>query len=593
MNKTTCYLLPSITAVILGTLLALPAGVLVTGCKSPTGSESGEGLLTITVGKTARTLYPAQSLFTRYELSFPSGPKGAPMEAISFTEGTTKTVELRPGIWIITVTAFAGTAGFETASARGTIADVIITAGETTTKHLNLTPIAGGAEGFFSYSIEFPNEAVDSAVLTITTTEGAAVDGGPVNLMAIPPTEGKRTGTISLPAGYYLMNIQLRGVSRAGKTEVVHIYSGLTTQAAYTFTYDDLSPPISPGILIISIGFNYGAITITGSDGTNLLSKTGALDKSTTLTFSVQSDAGYSDIVWYMDGQLVPGAVDGSLTLHAVDYGTPNHSAIFTGKKDGIPYSQAIPFVVIQDDDPLSIASPYTLTVPLEAEAIQAEVQEAVHAAKAALFDGGVNPEGPGDGEAWTVRIIGLNLSGNSLAHLYTGLAASLNGDINLNLSACTGGSIGSAGLTGTAEEQEAILNRFITINLGKSLSTIKNGSGGATGAFRGFTRLTWLRAPGLTTVGSYAFYHCAGLITVELPKVTKFGTYTFNGCTALNAIKLGENPPAFGTGTFTGLKSTNTVTLTIPADTKTTYDAAYSGMQWGGTNVAVKIVER
>jgi hypothetical protein len=389
------------------------------------------------------------------------------------------------------------------------------------------------------------------------------------------------------------MTIQLRGVSRAGKTEVVHIYSGLTTQAAYTFTGDDLIPPASPGVLIIRIGFDYGAITITGSGGTKLLSKTGALDMPTTLTFSVQSDAGYSDIVWYVDGQIVSGAVDGSVTFHAVDYGTPNHSAIFTGKKDGIPYSQAIPFAVIQDDDPLSIASPYTLTVPLEAEATQAEIQAAVHAAKAALFDGGVNPAGPGDGETWTVKIIGLNLSGNSLAHLYTGLAASLNGDINLNLSACTGGSIGSAGLPGTAEEQETILSRFISINLGTSLSSIKNGSDGATSAFRGFTRLTWLRAPGLTTVGSYAFYHCTGLITVELPKVTRFGTNTFNGCTALSAIKLGENPPIFGTGTFTGLKPANTVTLTIPAGTKAAYDAAYSGMQWGGTNVAVRIVER
>jgi hypothetical protein len=100
------------------------------------------------------------------------------------------------------------------------------------------------------------------------------------------------------------------------------------------------------GSLSITIGFNYGEITITGSDGWNTISKNGYY--SFTLTLSA---AGYTGVVWYIDGDGT-GIPDtgGGITINAASYRTDSHTVTFTGvsESDGVLYSQLIPFTVIQ-----------------------------------------------------------------------------------------------------------------------------------------------------------------------------------------------------------------------------------------------------
>jgi hypothetical protein len=102
------------------------------------------------------------------------------------------------------------------------------------------------------------------------------------------------------------------------------------------------------GSLGISIGFNLGAITITGSDGINTISRGADTSKPTSLTLSVSSAAGYTGVQWYVDGVLESGATGDNITLTAAAYDIRNHSVTFTGIKDGILYSQLIPFTVEQ-----------------------------------------------------------------------------------------------------------------------------------------------------------------------------------------------------------------------------------------------------
>jgi hypothetical protein len=99
---------------------------------------------------------------------------------------------------------------------------------------------------------------------------------------------------------------------------------------------------IAPASLTINIGFNFGAITITGNDGTNTIRRTGS---PTSLTLSA---TGYIGVQWYVDGILKSGATSNSITLSAAAYDIRNHSVTFTGVKDGVPYSQLIPFRVVQ-----------------------------------------------------------------------------------------------------------------------------------------------------------------------------------------------------------------------------------------------------
>jgi hypothetical protein len=181
--------------------------------------------------KEARTLAPAQTNFTQYTASF-SGPGSQADVAIT---GGSASVNLIPGVWTITVTAYSGT---NTESGRGSVTETVVS-GQTARADIVISPLAGsGRTGSFAYSVSIPS--VDSASLSLTKMpENTALS--PIDLKAAASgSSGTAAGTQSLEAGYYLMKIRLeQGGRYAGRTEVAHIYNGLTTEAEYTFTDDD------------------------------------------------------------------------------------------------------------------------------------------------------------------------------------------------------------------------------------------------------------------------------------------------------------------------------------------------------------------
>ena len=104
--------------------------------------------------------------------------------------------------------------------------------------------------------------------------------------------------------------------------------------------------PSNAAYASISIGFNYNEVTISGSDGVNGISKSGAAGRPQTLSLSAA--AGYTAVVWYVDGNTAQG-ITGSgtaITLAAADYPVQIHSITFTGKWNGVLYSRIIPFTV-------------------------------------------------------------------------------------------------------------------------------------------------------------------------------------------------------------------------------------------------------
>jgi uncharacterized repeat protein (TIGR02543 family) len=190
----------------------------------------------------ARTLAPASTNFTSYRASF-SGPASRPEIEIT---GGSASVSLAPGSWTITVKAFAGT----NEAGRGS-KTVTVLSGLPATADITLGPITeGGIQGNFSYSIAIPPVAA-SASLSLTPMDSTVPVGG-------TPIDLKTTASgiiLGLDAGYYLLNIRLeQGGKYAGRTEVVHIYNGLTTAAEYVFTDDDFS-------IMMSIG---GSVDYTG-----------------------------------------------------------------------------------------------------------------------------------------------------------------------------------------------------------------------------------------------------------------------------------------------------------------------------------------
>jgi hypothetical protein len=199
--------------------------------------EAGTGTVSISsegVSTAARTLAPALTSFTRYVASF-SGPAAQP--DVVFTTNT-KSVNLAPGSWSITVTAYTGAADSYTAVGRGSAA-VTAVAGQAVEVATTITPITGeGGKGTLGYSVSFP--AVDTASLKLTNLTANAQ---PVTFNLNTTATGD---VANLDTGFYLLQISLvQGGKTAGKTDVVHIYKGLTTPAAYTFGGTDFGTAVT------------------------------------------------------------------------------------------------------------------------------------------------------------------------------------------------------------------------------------------------------------------------------------------------------------------------------------------------------------
>jgi hypothetical protein len=98
------------------------------------------------------------------------------------------------------------------------------------------------------------------------------------------------------------------------------------------------------GTANITVDFAYGEITIDGDNGSNVIFKSDDNGK-TSLSLSA---VGYTDVVWYVDGD--PGiTLNGtSIELKAADYTARKHSITFTGTANGRRYSsRPIPFTVM------------------------------------------------------------------------------------------------------------------------------------------------------------------------------------------------------------------------------------------------------
>jgi hypothetical protein len=166
--------------------------------------------------------------------------------------------------------------------------------------------------------------------LSLSAADFTVSSGGTISDVNVSDYTGTATVSVSFAANIgatpktYSVSIATDSAKIRGDATVV------ITQAAAT------------GSANITIGFNYGEITITGSDGSNVISKSGAYGPSS-LSLSA---TGYTDVVWYVDGSST-GISGSPVTLNAAIYSTKRHSIIFTGAANGHWYSsQPIPFVV-------------------------------------------------------------------------------------------------------------------------------------------------------------------------------------------------------------------------------------------------------
>jgi hypothetical protein len=210
------------------------------GCSNvftpPPPQESGLRITVTTGMENPRTLYPDAS-FTKYVLSF-SGP--ADHEDITLQDGQTSAAvsDLAVGQWTITAIGYVTIDGAEYPAAQGSV-QITIAAGSFQTITIPISASREGDNGFFSYTVSYPQAMVDTAQLWVYRY-GTNQSGEPVDLTQNP------ADTISLAPGYYMMTIRLSNDNyTAGRAEVVHIYANMETKAEYTFVENDFARTIT------------------------------------------------------------------------------------------------------------------------------------------------------------------------------------------------------------------------------------------------------------------------------------------------------------------------------------------------------------
>jgi formylglycine-generating enzyme required for sulfatase activity len=278
-------------------------------------AETGTVYISIDGEQTgARTLMPDSTGFTRYVASFAGPGTQADVEL----NGGSASVNLIPGTWTITVTAYTGS----TAVGQGS-ASVQVTSGGSNRAEILIKPITGAGQGTLSYSVSIP--AVDYAELSITDMSNPTAPPLTIN----PSLTGELvTGNANLSPGYYLCNIRLEQDGKyAGRTEVVHIYRGLTTEVVSTFTDDDFHL----GISLTDGVWQNGNMSVSGYEF---------------YRFDVTAGTGY-DVYW---NDSYRGDSTKTLDIRVSAYYESDGASIFTGIDSGYPTADSAPqtFTVAQ-----------------------------------------------------------------------------------------------------------------------------------------------------------------------------------------------------------------------------------------------------
>jgi hypothetical protein len=192
--------------------------------------------------------------------------------------------------------------------------------------------ITAGGVKLYSFSID-ANKVYEVSWEDSGNQAGSSSYNGDIKVTAYRGSIGSSVLFNAVDSGYATPR-QMDSTSDA----VIYLKVDGVSSGTYSIKYRQWTPP---GTLDITVGFNLGSITIAGSNGTNIIRKVSGSPTSLQL-----SAAGYTGVVWYVDGS-TSGINSNTLTINAVDYAAQRHSVAFTGYKGGALFSQAIPFTVM------------------------------------------------------------------------------------------------------------------------------------------------------------------------------------------------------------------------------------------------------
>ena len=230
----------------MGAVLGIVFLGLLAGCadmlRPPIQGDGGTGRALVRFGprtEGARTLMPGSTEYEdlSYTLIFILAG-GSAITYAPVTDGEAL-VELKPGIWDLSVRGYAG----GTEILEGSESGIEVRKGETTPVTVMMKGKTEGGNGTLSYSVTFPDTASKGWLRIYGWDDGTAEET--VNLLEGPsPGSGTQTtsGTLSLPAGYYRLGIDLYTDSGAlNQSDIAHIYPALSTAMESVFEAGDFA----------------------------------------------------------------------------------------------------------------------------------------------------------------------------------------------------------------------------------------------------------------------------------------------------------------------------------------------------------------
>ena len=216
-----------------------------------------------------RTLLPVAPLFAKYSFDFSANegqtePEENPVEVP--VSGSSYSFSLAPGSWTVIVRGLIhieNIPGIEDGYYEGAVSEPVdFIIGFSGLNTVNVTVKSGIKEdikGLFSYNVSFPENVINGSLFIQDLYEQDIIGLNPIDLINIE----NRSGTIALNPGYYFLKLELENNdhNKAYRTEILHIYSGLTTEAGsgngYTFNSAHFTPMVTIN----------GQVKLTETDG--------------------------------------------------------------------------------------------------------------------------------------------------------------------------------------------------------------------------------------------------------------------------------------------------------------------------------------
>jgi hypothetical protein len=203
----------------------------------------------ITVGQSsadARTVLPATPTFTKYLLSFAPNGSQAAVANKEITESTTE-IFLEAGSWTITAKGYAMFNGTEAIVAEGSTT-ITALSGKAINAAITIGANIASGKGILGYTISAP-QGIGAYYFALRyrkvgETINTTADSGAIDTNTAPFS---KTGNLkAIESGYYIVtaSVDTSFSTTAIKSEVVHIYPNMSSNATFAFSAADFVPMI-------------------------------------------------------------------------------------------------------------------------------------------------------------------------------------------------------------------------------------------------------------------------------------------------------------------------------------------------------------